>query len=466
MGNPTNRYNDESKDLRFLNCFTETVKNDVTGTQKQFVMKRPGTTRYHQPAGASGEGRGCYYWNGYMYTVIGNKLYATDVSGPTSSSIKTLTTTTGAVGFEEFQGNNTYLVLLDGTKGYYISTTNTVTEITDAQFPTPHQVTPVFLDGYLFVISDIGEIYNCDVGDITAWQATNYIIPESFPDAGIAIARQNNMVVAFSELSVEYFYDAANASGSPLSPADQYVKQYGLASTGSIAQHESTLFFVAKSQAGNAFVVAHEGTKETPISTPAIDRILNEEGVDIVDVWGYLIRSVGHVFYVLNLPTQSRTLVYDITSQYWFEWNWQDPSDVQGVFPMIQEMECQGGLYLLHQTDGYIYELTGTAYQDGHSKPINVSIQTSRFDGDTAKVKFLSKLEIIGDRQTSTSNVSVYWSDDDYQSWSSARTVDMDERTYLYRCGSFRRRAFLLTHTANTPLRLESLELDLEVGFH
>jgi hypothetical protein len=402
-----------------------------------------------------------------MYTVIGNKLYATDVTGaPSSVSIKTLTTSTGAVGFTEFQGNNTYLVILDGTKGYYISTTNVVTEITDGDFPTPHAVTPVYLDGFLFVMADTGEVFNCDVGDITTWQASNFIEPESFPDAGIALARQSNMVVAFSERSVEYFYDAANASGSPLSPADQYVKQYGLASTGSIAQHESTLIFVARSAAGNCFVVMHEGTKESPISTQAVDRILNGEGADIVDSWAYLVRQVGHSFYVLNLPTQSRSLVYDLTTQLWHEWNWQDTNDVQGVFPMIQAMESDNGLFFLHQADGWLYEMSGTTYQDGNGEPINVNLQTSRFDGDTAKVKFCSKIELLGDRQTTTSDVSIYWSDDDYQTWSSARTLGTNGRAYIYRCGSFRRRAFLLVHVANTPFRVESLELDLEVGVH
>lgn len=467
LGNPTNRQADDTKDQRFLNCFPEMVKSEITGVQKLFVLKRPGTEQYHQPAGATGEGRGCHAWNGYMFSVIGDKLYATDITGtPSSTVIKTLATSTGAVGFKEFLGSNQYLILVDGTDGYYISTTNVVTEITDVDFPTPHQVTPVFMDGYLFIMKDTGEIYNCDVGDITSWNATNFIEAESFPDAGIAISRQNNLLVAFSETSTEFFYDAANTSGSPLAPATQYIKQYGLASVGSIAQEESMLVFVAKSGTGNSFIVANEGTKDTIISNSAIDRIINAEGSDIIDSWGYLVRQLGHIMYVLNLPLQSRTLVYDFTMSMWHEWNWQDSSDVQGVMPFVQSMESDNGLFFLHQADGYIYEMRFDLYQDGNSKPINVSIQTSRYDGDSAKVKFCSRMEIIGDYQTTSNDLTIYWSDDDYKTWSSARTVDLSDRTYLYQLGSFRRRAFLLIHTANTRLRLEAIEMDLEVGTH
>lgn len=170
--------------------------------------------------------------------------------------------------------------------------------------------------------------------------------------------------------------------------------------------------------------------------------------------------------YVLNLPAQSRTLVYDFSMQMWHEWNWQDSSDVQGVIPFISNMEADNGLFYLHQADGYIYEMRFDLYQDGNGKPINTLIQTSRYDGESAKIKFCAKTEVIGDHQTASNNLTIYWSDDDYKTWTTGRTVDLSSRAFLYRCGSFRRRAFLLTHTANSRLRLEALELELIVGVH
>lgn len=459
VGSPTNRGANLNKDQRFVNCFPEVIQNSATGGQQIYLIKRDGMDYNSQPSGTTGEGRALHEWNGKLYSVIGDKLY----SGTTL--IKTLTTTTGYVGMREFTAANDYLVVLDGVKGYYISTTDVVTEITDAQFPTPHLPYPVFMDGYLFVQKTTGEIFNCDVGDITSWASTSYIVPESYPDGAVAIARQNNMLVALGVDSVEFFYDAANPTpGSPLGRNLQAIIQYGCASGASVAEEEGLVIFVAQSQTGEKFVVAVEGTKDQNISTEAINRILQAEGSNIVDCWGYLTRQKGHLFYVLNLPSQSRTLVYDIVTKYWHEWEWYDGT-TDGVFPMVDATEYQDQAYFLHQANGKIYEASSTIYQDD-GRAMKVLVQTSRYDGDTAKIKFMDRLEVIGDWQDNTSLLEIYWSDDDYKTWSSAREVDLSNRAYIYRCGSFRRRAFRLYSAANTPLRLNAMEVEIKSGVH
>lgn len=459
FGSPTNRTNSVDTDQRYVNCFPEFVDNPVAGVTRVFVTKRFGTSTHSQPAGTSGEGRGIFTWNSKLYSVIGNKLYSN------TTAIKTLTTSTGAVGFTDTSGGTDYLFLCDGVKGYYISTADTVTEVTDVDFPTPHIQTPVYMDGYVFLPKSTGQIYNCDLNDITSWQATNFVTPESFPDGIVGLARQNNQVVALNELSVEFFYDAANATGSPLSPTQQAIIQFGCASTGSIAQQESLLAFVAQSGTGNKFVVVVDGFKPQVISTASIDRILEAEAANIIDCWGYFFRKKGHYFYVLNLPSNSRTVVYDFNTKMWHEWSFNDGSGVQTMFPMVQTAELNSALYMLHQSNGYVYQAAVSLYQD-NGNPIQVQIQTARYDGETAMTKFMSRLELICDNVATTSPVSVYYSDDDYKTWSSARTMDMISRCYLYRLGSFRRRAFQFIHTANTSFRVEAIEMIIDLGIH
>ena len=221
--------------------------------------------------------------------------------------------------------------------------------------------------------------------------------------------------------------------------------------------------FVAQSMTGEKFVVAIEGTKDTNISTEAINRIISSEGIGIADSWAYLTRQKGHLLYVLNLPSQSRTLVYDIETKYWHEWEWFDGIN-DSVVPMIDNDEFADAPVFLHQSNGWIYTCSPDVYEDDY--PIAVLIQTSRFDMNSAKLKYMSRMEILGDWQTDSSTMLVYWSDDDYKTWSNYRTVDLSERSYLYRCGSFRRRAWRLYCDANTPLRLDSIECDLSEGTH
>jgi hypothetical protein len=104
-------------------------------------------------------------------------------------------------------------------------------------------------------------------------------------------------------------------------------------------------------------------------------------------------------------------------------------------------------------------------YQDDLNE-MKVMIQTSRYDGETAKIKFMERLEVIGDWQDTSNDMYIYWSDDDYKTWSAYREVDLSKRAYLYRCGSFRRRAFKLYHFDNTPLRLNAIEAEVRVGGH
>ena len=103
-------------------------------------------------------------------------------------------------------------------------------------------------------------------------------------------------------------------------------------------------------------------------------------------------------------------------------------------------------------------------HQDS-SNDIKVEILTSRIDFQSTKPKFLYRLGVIGDIQSSSSPITIDWSDDDYNNYATSRTVDMSNTfPRLVALGRFNRRAFRLAHTANTPLRLESLEMGVVQG--
>jgi len=56
-------------------------------------------------------------------------------------------------------------------------------------------------------------------------------------------------------------------------------------------------------------------------------------------------------------------------------------------------------------------------------------------------------------------------SDDDYQTWSNFREVDLSKnRPMLTNCGTFRRRAYHFRHQSNTPLRIQAVELMIDLG--
>jgi len=137
--------------------------------------------------------------------------------------------------------------MLDGVKGYVFTGPSTApTEITDADFPTPHIPQPVFLDGYLFVAkANTQDIYNSDLDNPLLWTAGNFISAEMYPDKIVGLTKNNNYIYAVGRNSVEYLYDAANLT-SPLARHDSAVQQFGATSSGTIVATDTEVVMVGE----------------------------------------------------------------------------------------------------------------------------------------------------------------------------------------------------------------------------
>ena len=75
-------------------------------------------------------------------------------------------------------------------------------------------------------------------------------------------------------------------------------------------------------------------------------------------------------------------------------------------------------------------------------------------------------MRFLGDKTTG-SVIKVRHNDNDYDAkkWSSFRYVDMSkERPFIANEGTFRRRAYHLNHTCNTQMRIEALDIQMDLG--
>ncbi len=291
MGAYSNRGYDPSKDQRFVNIFPETRKVEQLENTKISLNKRPGLSVYKDFG--TGEGRGCIYFNNKFYVIIGNTVYE---DGVTPTSKITLTGSTGPVGM--LQGNSStlgdYIFICDGTSGWIINTSGTVTQIVDADFPTPHIPSPIFIDGYV-ILAKGSDVYSCDVDTPTSWNASNFLSAEMFPDPIVALSRQNNQVVVLGHNSIEFFYDAANAAGSPLSRNESTTIQMGCAAPYAVIGNEKFIFYVSQSDSGGRAAWLIDGFKPKKVSDEFIERILDAE-VDMSGCRGFGVRTKGHLF--------------------------------------------------------------------------------------------------------------------------------------------------------------------------
>ncbi len=221
----------------------------------------------------------------------------------------TLIPASGSVPVKVFLKTSAYAWVYDGT---------TMTQVTDTDYPASTVPGVVYLDGTIYVMNSQGIIFGSDVADPTSWDALNFISANSEADRAVALARQLNYVVAFKETSTEFFYDAGNATGSPLGPVLNALLEIGCASAGSLAFSDNTIYFMANSRQKGRSIMKMEGYTPKYISNQYIDRILNADDLD--EVYAFVVKSNGHFFYVLTLVTSAITLVYDETTSEWHTW--------------------------------------------------------------------------------------------------------------------------------------------------
>jgi hypothetical protein len=94
-------------------------------------------------------------------------------------------------------------------------------------------------------------------------------------------------------------------------------------------------------------------------------------------------------------------------------------------------------------------------------------IRTASEDQGTFNQKFYDRIAIVGDRaaSTTTSLVSVGFSDDEYATSTLAGTIDMSSANpFITRLGSSRRRSWQLEHSANLPMRVEYMDIRFTVS--
>ena len=78
--------------------------------------------------------------------------------------------------------------------------------------------------------------------------------------------------------------------------------------------------------------------------------------------------------------------------------------------------------------------------------------------------KFINSLQIIGDKVNA--NVQVRHSDDDYNTFSTWRTINLNkEQPRIQLCGSTRSRSWELLNTDGAIGRVEGIEIDFDLGY-
>lgn len=464
VGEMNSRAQTPTKDVDYLNCFPEQLKNKTTQQQQISLRKRSGVSTIATLG--SGTIRGVYFWEDQAkaYVVLGDDIAIYSMpAGTLSTTLNSVFgTSSGEVGFTEFlyEDGTVKLVVTDGTTLSTIDTANTVVAGADADMPV-HIPQIVFLDGYLFLVKvNTADLYNSNLNDPLAYTAGDFISSEMIPDRATWLSKLNNYLLLWGNESIEYFWDAANESGSPLQRNDTPIKLVGL--IGGIAHHGNKIYFVGDVNHSEPSLFMLEDFKITPIGNEQMRRFLT--GAVASSIYANVVSTDGHDFYVLH--NGSYTFALELETLLWTRWGFAqtDSFDLQYAFNM-KNSTAYTPVFTRASTQK-LYKFSPSIYQDD-SSTMTVKWISDNEEFDTYKQKSMSGLTIWADKPTSSSSVLVQWSDDDYQTYTTGISVDLyQEIPDLKRLGRFRRRAFKFTHESNHPLRIHGIEVDINMGVH
>lgn len=457
-------------DQRKINMFYEIIKNPGTGNVTLELVKRPGVATRTTSA-----------FSGVVNYLIKNVSGAllspwviswNSVSGVATAADASVTATI----YTDTAYSPAYLdsTIISGTvtavmqarttsataqKVYYATAANSWTQISDADFTGLTVRGKIeHMDGYAFALDSNNRINNSDLNSIANWTAGQYVTKQIQSDRALGLAKYKNLILAFGFETCEVLRNVGNPSGSPLSTVPGMAVKIGLGAAADpnvIAHGYSDYYtilgermYLLGKEFGTPYTVGlfmFDGQTFTKVSTGTIDRILQDASSAVP----LCVQRVGHygknaVAIQLTLPQTSsqRWLMYYPDINEWFEWSsdyFTPRNDGENFLIPSGNVQVAFGQSSTGWIDG------ATAYTG--------SVQFRVPDAGNNR-KFMRWCGLDADTTTSASNVTVKFSDDDYQNFDSGRTIDLNtSKKSLYRCGSYRTRVVRLEHSANAEFR-------------
>lgn len=476
--------------------FTETV---ISSTAHVMIKSSDGTGWYF-PADAANQT--AYTGDTHTNTVIDNIASTTGMyigqalSGTGLQAGTRITAITSSTAI-------TVTPATTATNAAVALTKEPIAKILDSDFITTGTYISAFaeMDGYLFYTTDDGNLRNSDLNSVTSYTSTGYIAPNMSPDPPRAVARHKNMIICFGGASKEAFFNAGNATGSPLQRSPQFFDKIGVLDQRSVATLENDIYFVSAPTYGDVGVYRIRDMAAIRISTPNVDRIIGTAATAGGAIYasgfrlgGYpyaaffvslasdgpssmlllengdnLLLETGDMVLIEDAPASvasfARLLVYNAGLNIWSEWDSTEATFISGVGSTstnqvlaTSRVETGGKVYRIDPVaDGQLYRDDGSSY--------SMEVRTSRIDFGTSRRKTIKEIRLICDKE-SAGTASISWSDDDFGTYSNTRDFHLNTmQPKVTRCGSFEGgRSFKLTHSSNAPFRAEALEIDYEVG--
>ena len=417
-----------SRTVNLIPSLDESRVNDGIKAVGGFI-RTPGLTSF--VTGLDGSVRGLHAVGGRLFAVAGTKFYEISKSGVATSRGTVMSDTRRAFMADNSNGE---LFIQNGSHGYVFSlSSNTLTVVTHATFKDVYGGC-IFRDGYIVrVIQGKNEWQFSALNDASTWQGLNGRSRTTDPLIGISITGTNLWLFGTEHTEARY----NSGSSSVWDAVSHGLMGVGLEAPESLASLGQVPYWLGRSAGGLMACRAGSDAGFERISTNALENEWSSYGANAKTAWAYAYGDRGGGFYVLSFPDAEATFVYDSRTGFWHE-EGQSYTEADGYEHV--EGRCHAffdGKHLVGaRSGGAIYQIDPDSDTLTGTDPVRWMRLVPSFMAEHRRV-FHHKVTLELD-DPANHPVSLRYSNDNADSFSSARAGVLDEYRVWNRLGQSR----------------------------
>lgn len=405
------------------------------------------------------------------------------VPAPLTNPVPQLTTSGGGTGakfnlsFSQAEGLVFQWGSMSNNVGFVGITLDTASYVEQTLFgdqntPNPFIPSVVVLNNYNFFLDTKGNLWNTDVGDPANINGLSFV--QAFSNTATqpkGLSVHNGYLVAIGNNQIRFFQITGAINGSSVVPIQNL--DFGIGSSPStfptssngISNQDEHLVFVGETDSISTpiYVLRPNSLVPEKITYPYLSNFLA-----VINASGF-IKFRDHLCYFIN--SGGIIFVYDFLTKIWARWNVPvDSGNNTSLFDAVDMYADVTYMFAYSTANNVFYfdALLGAGNDSviGFTAPAYVpSIVLKPQDFGTVKSKQFRSAAIIGDKTVSALNVTLSYSDDEGLSFSTPRTIALNQNRPITRnLGRSYRRCWKLTLPTNWSARIDALEIDAELG--
>lgn len=455
---------------RCINLYPEVTETQGQRSKRRVVLySRPGLVLW--ATAGSGPIRAAFYQDGRMFVVSGVEFYEVSAGAVATLRGAVVSDSNPATISSNGPGGNQLFVVSAGSGYVYDLVGNTLTLITDVDFPTV-AVMGDFSDAYFLVLKDDSTQFNFSaLNNGSSWPTASFATKSQSSDYVRALLVDHKEVWLFGSKATEVWYNTGDGT-NPFAPIQGVLIEHGIHAPWSATRVNNTICWIGEDAGGFGTAWLANGYTPQRFSTHGVEQMWRSYGVSLEDAVGYAYQEDGHTFYVVSFLGANHTWAYDFASGMWHELGYWDGSDFDAHLGRCH-VYAHGAHRLGSRIDGKIYTQSLSIYDDDGTVLRRLR-RSPHMHADERRIEYRSaELDLrrgagLQSGQGSNPQLMLRWSNDGGYTWSNEHFVSAgiyqsyDVRAVWRRLGQARHRVYEVVMTDPVPMAWIDMILDVE----